>query len=539
MLQMNSQTSADLVIAMLTSDPRAPLLLGLGSAEREKALSALLDGPGGRALRERASCAIAHALSVERLVPDVYAEWRPLVRDAMEYFGSHLSTARLAPKLIQQLQLPASTRPEKRLVQLIARVPGLQKLGQVIARNRHLHRAVRRELTQLENDICDVNVEELRSIIVEGLGDALERYAVHLEPKIFRQASVSAVLRFTWRNPERRARERGVFKVMKPYIPDYFAEDMELLAQLARYLGSKHKEYGFARHVLPETFQDVRRLLRHEVNFTREQANLRRAALMYRDVSSVRIPEVIPQLCTATITAMSEERGQKITSAATRLPALRRREIAQQLLDSVIAVPLLKAGAAGMFHADPHAGNLLYNERTGQLTLLDWALTEHVSDEQRRQLAMLFAMTLLRDGPGLGRVIEAMSRRCQRRHAQQASLIRDELRSFFAAQPVTRIPRLSDVVEILERIGWRGVRLPSQFVMLRKVLFTLDGILHEIAGPNASIELLMMRRLMERWIAHPKQVGWPLSLNDWIAVYLSATLYGSRVALGSLQQLAG
>ena len=77
---------------------------------------------------------------------EVYAEWRPLVRDAMIYFGSHLSTARLAPKLVEQIELPLDTTPEKRLLRLIAKVPGLQKLGQVIARNRHLHPSVRREL---------------------------------------------------------------------------------------------------------------------------------------------------------------------------------------------------------------------------------------------------------------------------------------------------------------------------------------------------------------------------------------------------------
>lgn len=46
------------------------------------------------------------------------------------------------------------------------------------------------------------------------------------------------MVRFTWYNPERRQRERGVFKVMKPYVRDYFAEDLDLLARLAKHLGS-------------------------------------------------------------------------------------------------------------------------------------------------------------------------------------------------------------------------------------------------------------------------------------------------------------
>ena len=165
------------------------VFLQLAGPDRTKALAAILESPAGGAFRLEVSRWVAQALSVERLVPEAYAEWRPLVYDAMVFFGSHLSTARLAPKLVEQIELPPDTLPERRLSRLIARVPGLQKLGQVIAKNRHLHRSLRRELTQLENGIRDVTAEEIRSIIVQNLGPNLERYAVKISPKIFCEAS--------------------------------------------------------------------------------------------------------------------------------------------------------------------------------------------------------------------------------------------------------------------------------------------------------------------------------------------------------------
>ncbi|MGC2108212.1 MAG: AarF/UbiB family protein [Candidatus Korobacteraceae bacterium] len=498
----------------------------------------MLEGAAGSEFRQEASRWVAQALSVNRLVPEVYAEWRPLVRDAMVFFGSHLSTARLAPKLVEQIELPPNTLPEKRLLLLIARVPGLQKLGQVIARNRHLHRSVGRELTQLENGICDVTAEEIRSIIVQNLGSSLEQYAVEIEPKMFCEASVSAVVRFTWYNPERRQRERGVFKVMKPYVPVYFAEDMDLLAGLAQHLGSKHREYGFAEHILPETFNEVRRLLKHEVEFVREQANLQKAARVYCSCKSIRIPEVIRPLCTSTITALTEEQGKKITTAVAGLPKRRRTQIAEQLIEAVVAVPLLTPGRNSMFHADPHAGNLLYDKRSGILTLLDWALTGHMTEEQRRQFAMLFLMILLRDQQGVCQVIEALSAQHKKRTSRQGRIIREQVARFFDGQPLTRIPRAADVVGLLEAIAWQGVRLPSHLVMLRKVLFTLDGILHDIAGSNVSMEFVIVQRLLRNWLESPTTIGWPLSLRDWLTTYWSAMFYGSRLAVGSLQQLA-
>ena len=80
---------------------------------------------------------------VSRLVPEAYVKWRPPVRDAMMFVVARLSAARLAPKLLEQFELPENTPAETRLLRLIAKVPGLQKLGQVIARNQNLRPALR------------------------------------------------------------------------------------------------------------------------------------------------------------------------------------------------------------------------------------------------------------------------------------------------------------------------------------------------------------------------------------------------------------
>ena len=529
----------DHLIDKSLSDPRVAVFLQLPTAARTSALATILDSDEGKNFREEASQWLVEALSVRHLVPERYAEWRPVVREAMLYFGSHLSTPRLAPKLVEQIELPANTTPEKRLLRLIAKVPGLQKLGQVIARNRHLHPRLRRALTQLENGICDVTVEEIRATIEQNLGLMLKQYKVEIKDKIFSEASVSAVVRFTWYNPERRQREHGVFKVMKPYISAYFAEDMDLLARLAAHLGSKHQEYGFAEHVLSETFDDVRRLLQHEVEFVREQATLQKASCAYRSLAYIHIPRVILSLCTDTITAMTEEHGQKITKAVTSMPSWRRRRTAEQLIDSVIAVPLLTPGTNGMFHADPHAGNFLYNKRTRILTLLDWALTGHVSEEHRRRFALLFLMVLLRDKEGVCSAIHSLSMGGKKRGAGKARIIRKQVTDFLSERPLVWIPRAADIMDLLERIAWQGVRLPNQLVMLRKVLFTLDGILHDIAGPSELVELVLLQRLLQHWLKGLTSVGWPLSARDWIGVYRSVMLYPSRLAIATLRQYSG
>jgi ubiquinone biosynthesis protein len=337
---------------------------GATEAEKVRLIEDALRSPAAQSVREAmARWIVDEIVPVDALVPEAYKNWRPPVRDAMMFVVTRLSPARLAPKLLEQIDLPAKTSPEVRLLRLIAKVPGLQKLGQVIARNQHLHPALRRALAKLENGIRDVQPEDIRVIVQKTLGPKFKAYAVEISPTILKEASVSAVIRFTWQNPETRKRERGVFKVLKPHIPEYFSEDMDYLQHLAEYFGDRHHTYGFAPHLIPDTFRKVRRLLRHEVNFSREQKTLIEAHALYRGFPGVRIPQLIRPLCTPTITALTEEPGIKVTSAAARLPAARRRKVAEQLVEALVAVPLFSSTPDAIFHGDPHAGNLLSTTR--------------------------------------------------------------------------------------------------------------------------------------------------------------------------------
>jgi predicted unusual protein kinase regulating ubiquinone biosynthesis (AarF/ABC1/UbiB family) len=503
------------------------------TAEKTSAIETALRSPAGRLLRGEAGKLIVEKfVPVEALVPTQYENWRPPVRDAMLFVVSHLSDARLAPKLLEQFDLPPNTPPETRLLRLIAKVPGLQKLGQVIARNRFLRPALREALAQLENGIRDVKAEEICAIIRRELGTRIENFAVQIEPSIMCEASVSAVVRFTWRNPSTGKRQRGVFKVLKPHIPAYFAEDMELLQGLADFFGSKHREYGLAKDVLTDTFIKVRRLLQHEVHFVGEQKTLVEAFGLYSSMSTVRVPQVFPALCTSRITAMSEEYGEKVTEAVARMPAWRRAKVAEQLIEALIAVPLFASQESALFHADPHAGNLFYDNQSGELIILDWALTQRLSREQRRHLAILVFMVGLRDPIGAASEIQALSQGgAARRDSKQAKIICETVASFFEALPLRWVPGAVDAMRLLQRTAARGIRFTAPLIMLSKVLFTLDGVVADIRGSGMSMAYTVARHGLQSWLRSGSKAGLPLTLRDLVKVQCSAVFYGGRLSI--------
>jgi ubiquinone biosynthesis protein len=497
------------------------------AAERISAIETALLSPAGRSLRAAmARWIVEQSVPVEALVPKAYIKWRPPVRDAMTFVVSHLSAPRLAPKLLEQIELPPKTSPETRLLLLIAKVPGLQKLGQVIARNRHLGPALRNALAKLENGIRDVRPEDIIALIRQQLGRRIETFEVKIKPVILSEASVSAVVPFTWLDPDSGKRERGVFKVLKPHIPVCFAEDMDFLQELAQWFGAHHRDYGFPRQLIPDTFKKVRRLLQHEVNFVREQKTLVEARTLYLSMRGVRVPRLIEQLSTPAITAMSREHGVKVTNAAVHMSPVQRRKVAGQLIEALIAVPLLASDREAIFHGDPHAGNLLYDKQREELIIVDWALRERLSRDQRRHLALLFLIVGLRDPVGACAQVEALAQYPVRRNSREARVIRQTVTRLIDELPLTRLPSAADTVGLLEQIAMQGVRFPASLIMLSKVLLTLDGILQDVGGSAGRFSII--RHLAQHWLFHRAAFRSPVRPADMLTVQCSALLYGSR-----------
>jgi ubiquinone biosynthesis protein len=491
-------------------------LFGGSAAHQVTAIEEALKAERGRAWRADIGKWVTRIIPVETLVLENYKKWRPLVEDAFRFLFSHLSDRRLATKLVEQIGLDPDTAPESRLLTLISRMPGLQKLGQVLARNRRLSPVLRQALSELENGMSDVTPLEIRTIITGELGERLRHYSVQLDQAIFKEGSAGAILRFTWQKPEG-DRQRGVFKVLKPYVPGCFSEDMTLLMRLGNFLTAHARGYPFDVSDLKDMLEEVRALLEHELDFVAEQKTLVEAQRLYRSSFGIRVPTLIQPLCTANITAMSEESDTKVTEAFRRSPS-RRARIPNQLIEALIAVPLFCRDDVAVFHADPHAGNLLYNETNRELVLIDWALAERLSMESRRHLVLLVVMMILRNRAGVRQSIHALSRNSAGRRRDRERTIDLHVNRFFERLPLSHSPGTLDAMRLLDEIALAGVHFPSSLFFFRKSVFTLDGVLQDIAGKDIRIDYVIGREFLTRWLASFGVFHAPLQVKDLAAV---------------------
>ena len=476
-------------------------------------------------------------LPIENLVPESYADWRPFVRTAFAYIVSHLSLSRMVPKLIDLL-IQSDRSLEKRFVSFISEMPTLQKLGQVIARNRELDPSFKQELIYLENSIRDIEPQIVFEEIRAQLGSKIEEYSIEFEEVLHSEASVGAVVRFSFLDAELGKRRDGVFKVLKPNVSGYFWEEISIWDGFITHLDNARESMPVNAIDLRGIINDIREHLAPELDYRNEQTHLLKAKASFSSVANIRIPEIFSNLCSQTITAMSFERGTKIADA---YPSSlnKRREIADRLIELYIAQPLCNSHQTSFIHADPHAGNILVDESNGDIILLDWALVEYLQPEDRHQILMLVTALLLRDESILINALLALSSEKNADHAPSGSKIQAEVRRAIQKMPIAGLPELHHATDLVDRLGMLGVRFEKSFLVYRKTLLTLDGVLHSLdkesrIAPSVS---QYASEVFARSLIHLQPSPLSFTIADTANLLLSLSWLGTRLQLNLAQRI--
>ncbi len=458
--------------------------------------------------------AFCATLDVGALVPEGYARYRPAIVDGLAFFLSGLPAERTVAILAEQAGLPVDAGPDDRLAAVARHCPALHKLGQVVARDRRLPLRLRALLQELETMPPAAGLDELAALLAAELGPLAARGVVLDEPPLA-EASVAVVVPFTWHGADNGAVRRGVFKVLKPGVAERLAEELDLLQRLGGVLDERCHLYGLPEIDYAATFTEVRDLLRREVHLDQEQAHLAAAREAHAGMSGVAVPEVFPALSTPRLTAMERLAGRKVTDVEA-LPAAARHRLAGLIVEALIARPLWSAGPVTMFHADPHAGNLLATD-DGRLGLLDWSLVGTLGKDDRVLLSQILIGALRLDAHRVVRAIAGLARG----PVDEAALHR-VADSHLGRLPASGLPGLHWLTRLMDEVvtGLR-IRFGADLVMFRKVLHTLEGVIADVAPDwpaDRALMLAFLTRLNLEWgarmVAPPFDRGFATHLSN-------------------------
>jgi ubiquinone biosynthesis protein len=471
-------------------------------------------------------------LDFGRLVPEAYHRYRPAVADGLGFFLENLPAARALAILADQADLAEDATIEARLVAMARHCPALHKLGQVLARDRRLPETFRALLQSLESMPSSCSVEAARAAVEAEIGPLAPR-GIRIDEPPIAEASVAIVVPFVWREVGEDTDRHGVFKILKEGVEAKLHEDLDLLQRIGALLDERCDAYVLPRIDYEATFLTVRDLLACEVRLDQEQAHMAEARHVYRDMARVVVPEV-HYLSTPRLTAMQRIFGRKVTDVAA-VPAARRRALAETVVRTLIGRPMWSDGVETLFHADPHAGNLFLTD-DGRLAILDWSLVGRLRKRDQVGLTQILLGALTLDAVRIAGAVTALADD----RVDQATLARIVERRI-APMRDGGFPGFGWLTGIMDEAAIdAGARFAGSLVMFRKVLQTLDGVVHDIAADcrvdrvlAMTLATTMAREFRRRAYAEPlsRDFASHFSTLDLTQLAMSSPLIGTRLAL--------
>ena len=195
-----------------------------------------------------------------------------------------------------------------------------------------------------------------------------------------------------------RARHLGrevVIKILRPGVEALVARDMRVARRIVDWVYARfphHHVLGF-RVVLDEFAIHVR----EEMDFVREGAQCARMRERFADETRLRIPEVVAELTRRDVLVLEYLEGTRIDALDARIAigAVEPRALVETLIE-IYARMMLRDG---VFHADPHPGNLLVDAE-GRIILLDFGMVIDVDVKTRRALFDTVIAAIRRDADG-------------------------------------------------------------------------------------------------------------------------------------------
>jgi len=423
-----------------------------------------------------------------KLKTEHFQRWKQIARLLWKYGRSDL-VSRLGtdPALVEDEEQGAQARhagPDSPAQQLAADLeamgPTYVKLGQVLAsRPDLLPEAYTKSLARLQDDVKPFPFEEVRVIVEEELGVRLSKAFTTFNPEPIAAASLGQVHAATLRDGT-----EVVVKVQRPGVAKQVAEEFEVLTQIAQFLDS-HTEVG-RRHRLREMLEEFRTSIKEELDYEREAENLVAVGENLADFELIVVPQPIPDYCTGRVLTMERVHGTKIT----KLSAYARLDIdGEALIDELFHAYLKQVLVDGLFHADPHPGNVFITEE-GRIALLDLGMVGRTSpDMQENLLKVLIAVSNGRSEQAADVIIQIS----ERGETWDAVRFKRRMGQMVAAQQGRGLKYINvgqTLLDVTAMAADCGLFVPSELTLLAKTLLQLDEIgriLDPEFDPNAAV----------------------------------------------------
>lgn len=341
------------------------------------------------------------------------------------------------------------------------------KFGQIAStRSDLLPEPVVAELGDLQSNVKPVPTDQIRARIEEELAAPVSEVFASFDDEPLAAASIGQT-----HLAELRDGEQVVVKVRRPGIEVGVARDSAVLRWASR-TAARRSEAVRSLGLAPLA-DELIRSIDSELSYLNEAANARALAAATAD-TLVQVPRVLTALSTDGVLILERVHGRPVSDdAAVDATGVPRAELADRLLNAFMTQVM----QAGVFHADPHPGNILI-DREGTLWLIDFGAVGLIDPVTMEALQLMAA--------GLATSQPALISRAIRPLAGPAG---DAIRPQVLEAEISRVltnqmhaggfdPRsMQDVIALMQR---QSIPVPPTFTLLGRALVTLEGTLRAV-----------------------------------------------------------
>ena len=271
-----------------------------------------------------------------------------------------------------QVELGRWTRD--RLIEL---GPTFVKLGQIASTRADLYSPeFIQQLETLQDDVppCKIDIDVKYDIFKE------------FDPVPFKSASIGQVHMAVLQNGQ-----KVVVKVKRPGILSLMKEDTDTIRGIVQFLERIGIDTGNSSGlVLDESIE----YLLGEADYKQEINNAIKFRKSMKDVEWVKVPKMYKKYSNDEMIVMEYVASTKLTEITDK------KVNKKKICEALINVYVIQTMDNGLFHADPHPGNLGFSSK-GKLVFYDFGLLVPLSEELRDGFTKLFGFIITRDTAGI------------------------------------------------------------------------------------------------------------------------------------------
>lgn len=331
------------------------------------------------------------------------------------------------------------------------------------------------EFTKLQSSVTPFSTQIFKEIIEKETNKKIDVLFQYLDNQPIGSASIGQVHRARLTTGE-----DVVVKVQRPDAEKKVITDLNLLREFVRLTENYFKNVGITNpKEIVDTFEQS---MLKELDYTTEARSIQQFINLYSKISFLRIPKPFPALSTSKVLITEFTSGCKINE--TNLMAewgLDPKLIAEKTLK----IYLSQIFRFGLFHADPHPGNILVNP-AGKISLIDFGMVGKLTKNQRINFAKMLYSLVRQDAKSMASSLRRLTIKSEIADLQNFENDLQELIDDIILLDVGQIGMKEIVIKLQNVLYKYKLHIPGSVFLILRALAILEGVIRTIS-PNIKI----------------------------------------------------